>query len=139
VSRRDPRSPTKLIQAQGVHAFIIEDDYLISQTIQDLLGPLGFSRFSFARSEDAAIAGATGEKFDLITADAKLLPGDGVRAVETICATRRIPVVFVTGYPDDVAERLPDRLSHAAVVNKPIEEGKFSRAVQAVLTMHAPR
>jgi CheY-like chemotaxis protein len=67
-----------------LHAFIIEDDYLISQTIQDLLGPLGFSRFSFARSEDTAIAGATGEKFDLITADSRLLPGDGVRAVETI-------------------------------------------------------
>jgi two-component system, response regulator PdtaR len=122
-----------------LHAFIIEDDYLISQTIQDLLGPLGFSRFSFARSEDTAIAGATGEKFDLITADSRLLPGDGVRAVETICADRKIPVVFVTGYPDDVAERLPDRLSDAAVIRKPIGEAEFAKAVKAVIARRGGR
>jgi DNA-binding response OmpR family regulator len=116
-----------------LHAFIIEDDYLISQMIQELLGPLGFSRFSFARSEDAAIAGANGEAFDLITADVRLLPGDGVRAVEAICAMRKTPVVFATGYPEDVAERLPDRLSDAAVIRKPIREDEFERAVKAVL------
>lgn len=118
-----------------MHAFIIEDDYLIGETIQDLLGPLGFSRFSFARSEDAAIAGATGETFDLITADVRLLPGDGVRAVEKICAGRKIPVVFITGYPEDVAERLPDRLSDAAVIKKPIGDQELARAVAAVLAL----
>ena len=122
-----------------MHAFIIEDDYLIAQTLQDLLGPLGFRRFSFARSEDTAIAGATGENFDLITADSRLLPGDGVRAVETICATRNIPVIFVTGYPDDVAERLPDRLSDAAVIKKPISEEELAKVVKAVLARRRPR
>jgi DNA-binding response OmpR family regulator len=122
-----------------MHAFIIEDDYLIAETIQDLLGPLGFSRFSFARSEDTAIAGASGEIFDLITADAKLLPGDGVRAVETICAKRKIPVVFVTGFPDDVSERLPDRLSDAAVITKPISDKEFGTAVRAVLFRRGER
>lgn len=116
-----------------MHAFIIEDDYLISQSIQDLLGPLGFSRFSFARSEDAAIAGANGELFDLITADAKLLPGDGVRAVVAICAKKAMPVVFITGFPEDVAERLPDRLSDAAVIKKPIDSAELGTAVRAVL------
>ena len=38
-------------------AFIIEDDYLISQAIADMLSELGFSKFGFARSEDAAIMG----------------------------------------------------------------------------------
>ena len=83
-----------------MHAFIIEDDYLIGQAIQEMLGGVGFTCFSFATSEAAAIAGAAGgEMFDLITADARLLPGDGVKAVEVICAHRKIPVVFITGYP----------------------------------------
>jgi len=80
-----------------MHAFIIEDDYLIGQSLQDMLEPLGFKSFSYARSEDAAIMGANAQKIDLISADVRLLPGDGLRAVETICATRNIPVVFVTG------------------------------------------
>lgn len=112
-----------------MHAYIIEDDYLISQTIQDMLGRLGFSRFSFARSEDTAILGASEQVFDLITADARLLPGDGVAAVETICADRDIPVVFITGYADDIADRVPD----ATVVRKPVRQDELKAAVRAVL------
>ena len=64
-----------------MHAYIIEDDYLIAQSIQDILSDVGFTRFSFARSEDVAVMGAGEQTFDLITADARLLPGDGVAAV----------------------------------------------------------
>ena len=41
-----------------MHAYIIEDDYLISKALQDMLEELGFTKFSFARSEDAAHASA---------------------------------------------------------------------------------
>ena len=70
-----------------MHAYIIEDDYLISKSLQDMLEELGFTRFSFARSEDAAVLGANEPNIDLITADVRLLPGDGVKAVEAICAS----------------------------------------------------
>jgi DNA-binding response OmpR family regulator len=116
-----------------VHAFIIEDDYLIGQSIQDILGDLGFSSFSFARSEDAAIAGATGEKFDLITVDARLLPGDGLRAVEAICADRQSPVVFITGYADELQERVGERFRSAPIIQKPIKADELGAAVRQVL------
>ena len=112
-----------------MHAYIIEDDYLISQSIQDILGEVGFSRFSFARSEDVAVLGAGDQIFDLMTADARLLPGDGVKAVETICARRKIPVIFITGYVDDVLERV----TGATIVGKPIKEAELRAAVRAVL------
>lgn len=116
-----------------MHAFIIEDDYLISRSIQDMLEDLGFTAFSFARSEDAAIAGAAGESFDLITADARLLPGDGVKAVETISCNRRVPVIFVTGYSDEVEERLHERLPDATIIGKPIDEEAFAAAVRKAI------
>jgi DNA-binding response OmpR family regulator len=112
-----------------MHAYIIEDDYLISQAIQDMLADLGFSRFSFARSEDSAVLGAGEQKFDLITADARLLPGDGVNAVETICADKDIPVVFITGYAEDIEDRIPG----ATVIKKPIQEAELKAAVRTVL------
>ena len=113
-----------------MHAFIIEDDYLIAQTIQDILTNLGFTSFSFARSEDAAVAGASEQSFDLITADARLVPGDGIRAVEAICAGRKIPVVFVTGFADDIHSRLDGAL----VVEKPIKEPQLRAAVAKAMT-----
>jgi len=112
-----------------MHAFIIEDDYLIARAIQDILGDIGFTRFSFARSEDVAVLGAGDQSFDLITADLRLLPGDGVSAVETIRAKRSAPVVFISGYKSDILERVPD----AMVVDKPIKEAQLKAVVRAAL------
>ena len=111
-----------------MHAFIIEDDYLIGQTLQDMLERMGFNRFSFARSEDAAVLGAAGEPIDLITADVRLLPGDGLNAVRSICEKRAIPVVYITGYADELIDRAPE----ATVVQKPIDEEDLKAAVRRV-------
>ena len=111
-----------------MHAFIIEDDYLIGQTLQDMLERLGFNKFSFARSEDAAVMGAGGEPIDLITADVRLFPGDGLNAVRSICEKRDIPVVFITGYADELIDRAPE----ATVVQKPIDEEDLKTAVRNV-------
>jgi two-component system, response regulator PdtaR len=119
-----------------LHAFIIEDDYLISQALRDMLADLGFNRFSFARSEDAAVAGAHGERFDLITADARLLPGDGLKAVETICRRRKVPVIFVTGYPDEIEGEIEAKLPEATIVHKPIDATELAAAVRNVMAAH---
>ena len=118
-----------------MHAFIIEDDYLIGQSLRDMLERLGFTRFSFARSEDAAIMGATEQQIDLITADVRLLPGDGLNAVEAICAKRQMPVIFITGYADELAERAPD----AIVVQKPIKSEELEEAVRRALVQNHER
>jgi DNA-binding response OmpR family regulator len=112
-----------------MHAYIIEDDYLIARAIQDILSEIGFSRFSFARSEDVAVMGAGDQVFDLITADVRLLPGDGVSAVETIRAKRQTPVIFISGYKDEIRERVPD----AVIVDKPIKEAALKAAVKSAL------
>ena len=112
-----------------MHAFIIEDEYLIGQSLSDMLESVGFTTFSFARSEDAAVAGANERGIDLITADVRLLPGDGVRAVEAICAKRDIPVIFITGYKDELLDRAPS----ATVIQKPVNEEELAAAVRRVL------
>jgi len=112
-----------------VHAYIIEDDYLISRALEDMLEELGFTKFSFARSEDAAVLGAHQPHIDLISADVRLLPGDGVRAVEAICAERDIPVVFITGYREELEERKPD----ATVLEKPVKPDELAEAVRKLL------
>lgn len=112
-----------------VHAYIIEDNYLIAQALRGMLEDLGFTKFSFARSEDAAVLGANQTDIDLITADVRLLPGDGVNAVEAICALHHVPVLFVTAYRDELLERKPD----AAVLQKPVKEEELRAAVHQLL------
>ncbi len=112
-----------------MHALIIEDDYLIGRDIEDALTGLGFTSFSFARSQDAAVAAAATERPDLITADLRLLPGDGVDAVKSIRAERKIPVIFITGFAEDVLERVPNAL----VVQKPIKPLELNDAVEQAM------
>ena len=109
-----------------MHAYIIEDDYLIARALQDMLEDLGFTQFSFARSEDAAIMSAKDANIDLITADVRLLPGDGVNAVEAICAERNLPVLFITAYREELEERKPGAL----VLQKPIDKEELAEAVR---------
>ncbi len=118
-----------------MHAYIIEDEYLIGRALQDMLEELGFTKFSFARSEDAAILGANQPNIDLITADVRLLPGDGVRAVEAISAQRNIPVLFITAYREELEERKPD----AVVLQKPVKRDALAEAVRRVLGDKASR
>jgi DNA-binding response OmpR family regulator len=112
-----------------VHALIIEDDYLIAQALGDMLERFGFTKFSFARSEDAAVMGANQPDIDLITADVRLLPGDGVNAVEAICTHRHLPVLFITGYREELEERKPN----ATVIQKPIKEEELREAICKLL------
>lgn len=117
-----------------MHAYIIEDDYLIGQALQDMLDDLGFTKFSFARSEDAAVLGAHQHDIDLITADVRLLPGDGVNAVEAICSKRDIPVLFITGYREELQERKPD----AMVLQKPVKAEELRVAIRKLLAKRQP-
>ena len=112
-----------------MHAYIIENEYLIAKSLQDMLEDLGFTNFSFARSEDAAVIGANRANLDLITADVRLLPGDGVIAVEKICSDRNIPVLFITGYREELEERKPD----AVVLQKPVKPDQLADAVHRLL------
>ena len=112
-----------------MHAYIIEDQYLIGRSLQDMLEDLGFTQFSFARSEDAAVLGANQPHIDLITADVRLLPGDGVKAVEAISVQRDIPVLFITAYRDELLDRKPD----AVVLQKPIKPEELEVALRQVL------
>jgi len=112
-----------------MHVFIIEDEYLISRSLQDMLEGLGFTTFSFARSEDAAVMGAGEQSIDLITADVRLLPGDGLSAVEEICRKRHIPVIFITAFAEELHERAPN----AVVVQKPVKPDALASAVRKVM------
>ena len=112
-----------------MHALIIEDEFLIAITIEDVLRDCGFTSFDIAASVEKAVAAATRRCPDLITADVQLRPGSGIAAVETICGGPAIPVIFITGNVADAKERLPEH----QVLNKPFSEALLIAAVASAL------
>lgn len=113
-----------------MHALIIEDDFLISELIQDGLADLGYTSFDLAYGEQEAVAYAEARCPDLITADGRLTDGSGVGAVRNICQSRQIAVVFITGDETDIIDAVPD----AVIVDKPFRTGDLKEAVGIALT-----
>ena len=98
-----------------MHALIIEPEPFTAQLIEDCLSDLGFTSFAFAVDEDEAIVHASTRCPDLITTDVKLASGCGLSAVQRICNSVAIPVLYVTATTNEVRTRCP----MAAIVQKP--------------------
>lgn len=109
-----------------MHALIIEDESLIAMAIEDALRGCGFTSFDFAVSAEEAIAAAASKCPDLITADVELRPGSGITAVQSICAERQIPILFITGSPGEVRIRMPGH----ALVEKPFDADHVMKAIK---------
>ena len=111
-----------------MHALIIEDEAMIALAIEGILRDCGFVSFDFACSVEEAVAAAERRCPDLITSDVRLAPGSGIDAVESICADKPIPVIFITGTPADVQARLPGQV----ILHKPFDALRLAEAVRRV-------
>jgi DNA-binding response OmpR family regulator len=116
-----------------MHALIIEDEPLIAMSVEDVLRDCGFTSIEFAISLDSAVAAAKRRCPDLITADVQLTPGCGIDAVGMICASKIIPVIFITATAQDVEAKRPGSI----VVHKPFGEEAMRAALsQAIGQAH---
>lgn len=111
-----------------MHALIIEDEPLIAMAIEDILVTCGYTSFDFAVSADDALNAVRGRCPDLITSDVMLKPGNGVDTIETICGNTPIPVIFITGNPEEVEGRLPA----CQLIRKPFSDADVASAVRSL-------
>jgi CheY-like chemotaxis protein len=113
-----------------MHALIIEDEPIIAMGIEEVLRDCGCTSFDFAGSFASAVAAAERRCPDLITADVRLAPGNGIDAVQAICCRTHIPVVFITGTGAEARARCPGY----AVVDKPFAAAAVGVAVRAAIS-----
>jgi CheY-like chemotaxis protein len=80
---------------------IIEDELLIAADLKRLMLELGHRVTGVARTHREAVELAKAKRPGLILADIQLADGsDGIDAVNEILSWRRVPVVFVTAFPE---------------------------------------
>ena len=111
-----------------MHALIIEAQPLISMMMEEELRQLGFTSFDTAASQDDAVAAATRQCPDLITASVRLLDGCGIKAVKIICAHKSIPTVYIASNPEEAEEAALGNI----VIAKPVAREELQQAVQRV-------
>lgn len=118
-----------------MHALVIEDDAIIAMLIEDELRERGFQSVDLASTEEEAIEAVSRTRPDLVTSDGSLNAGTGVGAVRKIrAALVSVPVIFITGDPDQARRCLPD----APVIEKPFSLRQLDAALRQVHPLEHP-
>jgi CheY-like chemotaxis protein len=122
-----------LLQA-SVDVLIIEDEPVIAMELSRIVEEMGHKVCGTAAREQEALSVAMNCKPALVLADISLKDGDsGISAVQMILEELKMPIIFVTGYPERLLTG--NALEPAFVISKPFDPEGLKIAIGQALTV----
>lgn len=123
----------RLREASATDVLIIEDEPIIALDIEELVQACGHRVVGVAATESEAVTLAARTRPGLILADVNLgAGGDGTAAVARIMCEHRVPVIFVTAYPERLLAG--ESVEPAFVITKPFEPVTLAIATYQAVT-----
>jgi CheY-like chemotaxis protein len=113
----------------GTRVFIVEDEALILDTLQDMLEGLGCNVVESALRIDEALAKLASLDFDVAILDVNVA-GHRIDPVADLLAKRGLPFVFASGYGRG---SLPAAHRQSVLLTKPYRKADLRAALDAVL------
>lgn len=111
---------------------IIEDEFFIAANLEEIVESLGHKVIASVPTKNEAVAAARTNKPGLILADIQLADGDdGVDTVNTILESKRVPVIFITAYPDRLLTGLKPEPTF--LIEKPFTRKNVSATISQAL------
>lgn len=111
---------------------IIEDEPLISMQLEGLVKSLGHDVFATAATRTQARDAVAEAMPGLVLADIQLADGSsGLDAVDDILAIAKVPVIFITAYPERLLTG--DRPEPTYLVTKPFQERSIRTTISQAL------
>lgn len=105
---------------------IVEDEFLIAASLEDMVQELGYRSVGIADDQSSALALAS-EEIDIALVDVNLADGaSGPHIGKQLADLFGISVVFVTANPEQVADGVPGALG---VVSKPVSSSSLSQVL----------
>jgi len=113
---------------------IVEDDGIIAYSLQRVVTKLGYEVVGPVPSGEQAIQKASETNPDLILMDINLAGKlNGIEAAAQIQAQSAIPVVYLTGYTEDILFQDSEIGKPYAYLGKPIHERKLGDTLDEML------
>lgn len=106
---------------------------MIALVLEQELVQLGHHVCGLVPTGEQAVEAAAREKPDLILMDMGLAGiMDGLEATRQIHARQAIPVVFMTGYTDEVMKQHLESVAALACLTKPIQIYQIQEAIESI-------
>jgi len=134
VSLQTPRpAPVEQLQIMSrAKVLIIEDNALVSVSLEDMLLSAGFEVVGTAETATEALYLAEVTKPDVAITDVRLAGrGDGIEAATLLRDQLAVRVIFLTAFNDDVTRRRAAAVKPVAYLVKPVRPRDLIVAVDA--------
>lgn len=126
-----------LRRAAATNILVIEDEPIIAMDVRQLVEACGHRVVGVAASEAQAVRLAQQKQPGLILADVNLgVGGDGITAVNRIQRELKVPVIFVTAYPERLLTA--EQVEPAFVISKPFEPLALAIATYQAVSSTVP-
>jgi len=138
--------PQPALGRSGYRVLLIEDDEAMRRMIAATLRRDGHAVIEAADGDEAfdwlgagIVDGNAAYVPDLVVSDIRLPYFDGLEILECLqVATRRIPVILMTGFPDGHTAARAHELGAECLLEKPFELGELRAAVHVALRHRGP-
>jgi len=116
---------------------IVEDDGILVAQLQDRLTGLGYTVLEPVDSGEAAIAAVKAQPPDIVLMDIMLAGAmDGITAAGRIQSTADIPIVYLTGYSQDLLLQQAKVTAPYGYLVKPVSERELAATLEMGLYRH---
>jgi len=116
---------------------IVEDDGILVAQLQDRLTSLGYTVLGPVDSGEAAIAAVKAQPPDMVLMDIKLAGEmDGITAAGRIQSAADIPIVYLTGYSQDLLLQQAKVTAPYGYLVKPVSERELAATLEMGLYRH---
>jgi len=113
---------------------VVEDEGVVSIDIRNMLKKAGYSIAAVAFQGNEAVEKAELSAPDLVLMDIGLKGEiDGIEAAKRIRDRFQIPVVFLTGFADEVTMAKAQEVNPSGFIIKPINEEELKKTLEDIL------
>ena len=135
----------KTVDFSDKHVLIVDDEPLVTRSLQKLLVQDGISNVLIAENGDTALRmvkelrASKSRSFDLIISDIRMPGIDGIETIKRAKAFIRhmrgkeSPVIFITGYEGEGAQERAKQIGYVDYLYKPLDVKQFLASVKKQL------
>ncbi len=122
--------------AEATDVLVIEDESIIALDICSIVESLGHRVIKVATTRQQAVEAARKHRPGLVLADIQLADhSSGIDAVNDILEDSRVPVIFITAYPDRLLTG--ERPEPTFLISKPFSQDEVRATVSQALLIYA--
>ena len=116
---------------------IVEDEIIVAKNIEKKLTVLGYNVLGNAATGAEAVNMVRTKKPDLVLMDIKLKGEmDGIETANLINKSRRLPLIYLTSYPDDETFQRAKATEPFGYLIKPFDTKELQRTIEIALYKH---